>query len=149
MTQQVKIITYVLDDDFDDLALLKEPLEKVCGCDLELYTDAAKFIEAIELGGHICIIDHQLTASADGIEIGKKVLEKNEDAFLILFSGSAREEVWQRAMNAGFQRGVNKNAHDAFEQIAVMVEKQLPVIRRKISNQVFAQSMYKKYEKHL
>jgi DNA-binding NtrC family response regulator len=145
----IKIITYVLDDDYDELLLLKPHLEKVCGCDLLLFTDAEMFIAAIERGTHIGIIDHQLNARIDGIEVGRKVLQQNPLLFLILFSGSPNPKVWQNATNSGFRGLVDKNDQDSYEQVAHMVERQMPLIKARIEEYESLEKLNSKYSKYL
>jgi FixJ family two-component response regulator len=145
---QLTIITYVLDDDIDELELLKPHLEKVCGCDLKLFTDEREFISAIETGVHICIIDHQLSARIDGIDVGRKVLQKNNLLFLILYSGSASPKVWQEATNAGFRRLVDKNDRDCQQQVADMVREAMPVIRAEITGRECLEKLSAKYENY-
>jgi CheY-like chemotaxis protein len=146
---QLTIITYVLDDDEDELMLLQPLLEKVCGCDLELYTKPEDFIHALATGVHIAIIDHQLNAVIDGIEVGRKALEKNPFIFPILFSGSAVPKVWQRATNSGFRRLIDKNEPDAYEQLATMVAEELPRIRQSIDAFFHLETLNNKYKKYL
>jgi FixJ family two-component response regulator len=145
----IKIITYVLDDDIDELLLLKEPLQKVCGCDLEMFTDPGDFINAIDQGVHIAIIDFKLSAGVDGIEIGRQVLQKNKLAFLILFSGLNDSRVWQRATNVGFRGLVYKNDFDCYKQVSEMVSAQLDGIRKRIQEYEMLCTLNSKYEKHL
>jgi DNA-binding NtrC family response regulator len=145
----IKIITYVLDDDRQELELLEPFLQRVCGCDLELYTDPEEFIHAIEQGVHIAIIDHRLSAKTDGIEVGKKVLNKNPLAFLILYSGTNNAKVWQQATNAGFQRLIDKNDPDCYVQVAELVSKAMPIIRFQIRQHNTLSHFKNKYGKYL
>lgn len=129
---KVKIITYVLDDDKEELELLRLQLEKVCGCDLQTYSDHKEFLAAIEQGVHVAIIDYVLNAPTDGIDIGAKVLSKNPLCYLVLFTGSQDWKVYQRAMNTGFKCSVYKNAIDSYERVANAVQKQLTGIVERI-----------------
>lgn len=147
--KMISIITYVLDDDQDELELLRPYLVEVCGCDLQLFTNINEFIGAIEQGVHIAIVDHQLSAGIDGIEVGIKALEKNPLLFLILFSGSASPKVWQRATNSGFRRLVDKNERNAYTIIAEMVRQEMPAIRQRINAWEGLQQLNAKYCKYL
>lgn len=147
--EEIKIITYVLDDDKDDLQLLEPYLVKVCGCNLQLYTDVEEFIQAIEKGCHIAIIDHMISSRIDGIEVGKRVLQKNPIAFLILYSGSSNSKVWQRATNNGFRGLIDKSDKDCFEQIANMVFKEMAGIKDRINEWNTLNKFNNKYKKYL
>lgn len=139
---QIKIITYVLDDDIEEVELLRPHLEKVCEPDLQMYTSVADFLAAIEEGCHIVIIDFRLNAIIDGIEVGKRVLEKNPLCFLIFYSGTESKQTLIRACNTGFDFIVDKNDVDACEQIANAVSSQLDLIRMRIR-------IFNKYYKQL
>lgn len=128
----IHIITYVLDDDKDELELLKPRLEKVCDCNFQMYTDVKEFIQAIEQGCHIAIIDFRLNAGIDGIDVGRMVLQKNPLCYLILFTGEDSRQTLIRAMNTGFRYCVDKNAIDAYEQVANVVGIQIPGIKMRV-----------------
>jgi FixJ family two-component response regulator len=145
----LSIITYVLDNDYEELLLLKPYLERACGADFEMYTDIEKFTDAIQLGVHIGIIDHHLNAPINGIEVGKKVLQNNPLTFLILYSGSGDKKVWQQATNAGFRGLVDKNDRDAFEQIEAMITRQKPALERSIKEHAALKNLNEKYQKYL
>lgn len=143
----LSIITYVLDDDKEDIEILRPFLERVCKrCELMLFTDVEAFVDAIEEGAHIGIIDHRLNAGIDGIEVGKRVKKKNRFAQLILFSGSSDKRVWQRATNSGFCGLVDKGDPDCYEQIAVMVERMIPDLRSRIEEWSLLTRMNEKYK---
>lgn len=141
----IRIITYALDDDKDELYLLNFYLRSICGDDLHLYSDIEEFLKEIEHGAHICIIDHKLNAGIDGIEVGQRVLKKNPLAFLILYSGNACPKVWQTATNVGFSRLVDKNDPGCFDQIARMVEAQVPAIQERMDLYAMWCHKYEKY----
>lgn len=142
----LRIITYVLDDDIEELELLRPHLEKACGVELKMFTDIEKFVRAIDEGIHIAIIDHKLNAGTDGIEVGKRVLRKNRLVWLILFSGSGDKMVWQKAMNAGFRGGIDKNDEDSFSQLERMITGYKKEIEGRVS---FYEAFTKKYSKYL
>lgn len=146
--ETLKIITYVLDDDYEELLLLQEPLQKVCGCDLQLFTEVDEFINAIDRGVHICIIDHRLSAGVDGIEVGEMVLKKNKFARMILFTGSGSEDIWKKALNVGFKGGVDKNSIDCYQEVADMVANWLPAIRLSVQEWDMLNAFNSKYEKY-
>lgn len=145
----MKIITYVLDDDREELEILQEYLSEVCGCNLEMYTDVGKFIDAIAKSVHIAIIDHQLGAGFDGITVGEMALEKNPFLFLILFSGSPSPKVWQRAANSGFRRLVDKNEPGSYQLVADLVRKEIPAIERRVNAWENLQTLNDKYKQYL
>lgn len=127
------IITFVLDDDYDELLLLKEHLQKVCGLNLRLYTEADEFLAAFEVAFvHIGIIDHKLNAGINGIELGKKVLEKNENAKLILFSGIDEAEVWRKASCEGFVGEFYKNDANVYEELSAFISRLLKSLKHRI-----------------
>lgn len=142
MPYRLPIVTYVLDDDLDELEILKFHLEEVCGVHLEFFTDITDFINGIQHGMHIGIIDHRLNASVDGIEVGRMVLQKNPTMFLILYSGSNDKKVWQRATNSGFSGLIDKNDPHSILQIADMVAEQKEIIREK---KMYWHGLYQKY----
>jgi DNA-binding NtrC family response regulator len=144
----IKIITYVLDDDIEELELLEPHLREVCGCHLELFTNQDEFIAAIQKGFHICIIDHQLNANIDGVEVGRKVLEKNKMLFLILYSGSPSPKVWQAATNSGFRRLVDKNDRNHLKQLATIVKDAMPLIRAEVKERQCLEKLSAKYENY-
>lgn len=138
----IRIITYVLDDDVDELELLQPYLEKIYDCNFQMYTDIKEFIHAIEDGCHIAIIDFQINAGIDGIDVGGMVLQKNPLCYLILYTGNESRQTIVRAMNTGFRYCVNKNAADAKEQVANVVGMQIPGIKMRIE-------IFQKHFKHL
>lgn len=138
----IKITTYVLDDDMEDLELMKHYLERIFpDCDFQMYCDYKLFLQAIEQGCHICIIDHHLNSVVDGIEVGRLVLHKNQLCTLILFSGSRSYEVVKEATNSGFRYIIDKNEVNAYEEVAQVVKQQIPLIEMRIGifNKYFAQ----------
>jgi FixJ family two-component response regulator len=140
--EMIKIITYVLDDDLEELELLEPFLNRVCDCDFQLYTDVNDFIHAIEQGCHIAIIDFYLNTKVDGIEVGRMVLEKNPLCYLILFSGYDDKKTLIKAMNTGFKYFVDKNHPNAYQQVADVVAVQIPGIKMRIE-------IFNKYFKHI
>jgi FixJ family two-component response regulator len=131
--KDVTIITYVLDDDREELELLEPFLKKICGCTFSLHDNVEDFLQAIEQGAHIAIIDYKLNGKVDGIEVGRKVLEKNSLCYMIMYSGNDDNKIVRRAMNSGFRFFVDKNDPEAFPQIASEVTKQLDAIRSRIA----------------
>ena len=145
----IKIITYVLDDDIEELELLKPYLEKVCDCDFQMYTDVSEFICAIQEGCHIAIIDFNLCAKVDGIEVGRMVLDKNPLCFLILFSGMDDKNTIIHAMNTGFRYCVDKNCKDAYQKVADVVAVQRGEIKNRIEAYDNLVKLNRKYQKYL
>lgn len=145
----LRIITYVLDDDIEELELLQPYLEKACGVDFLMFTDIDEFISAVAEGVHIAIIDHRLNAGIDGIDVGRKVLDKNPLIFLILYSGSSEKKVWQRATNAGFRGLIDKGDPDCYEQIEQMIVSQKGAIERRKEVYDSLSFLHHKYAKYL
>jgi DNA-binding NtrC family response regulator len=145
----IRIITYVLDDDIEELELLKPYLEKVCACDFQMYTDVSEFICAIQEGCHIAIVDFNLNAKIDGIEVGRMVLEKNPLCFLILFSGMDDKRTIINAMNTGFRYCVDKNSTTAYQQVADVVDEQREGIKNRMETYDNLLKLNRKYQKYL
>jgi response regulator RpfG family c-di-GMP phosphodiesterase len=127
----VRVLVYLLDDDPDEILLLREGLDRVCGNDLRAYTDIDGFLKAIEEGVHLAIIDHNLSAGIDGIEVGRRVLQTNEHCALMLASGTQDPRVLREATNSGFSWLLDKNDRSYYEQVAAIVEALLPKLRRR------------------
>jgi FixJ family two-component response regulator len=140
--QEVTIITYVLDDDREDLLLIDLQLKQIPGCHYSLHHSVEEFITAIEQGAHIAIIDYQLNGSVDGVEVGRMVLQKNKLCFLIMLSGSDDKRSVIRAMNAGFSYYIDKNDPLYLRGIGQVVEQQLSLIKMRIG-------IEEKYKKQL
>lgn len=138
----IRIVTYVLDDDWEELKQLQVFLNNLRGCNVQLFRTIDTFVAAIEQGCHIAIIDYQLGAGIDGIDVGRMVLDRNPLCFLVMLSSREDKQTLVRAINTGFRYYVDKRDPGYRTQVAAVVERQMEQIQMRCA-------IYEKYKNRL
>lgn len=104
---EVKISILVLDDDNDDLYIITRIIEEMGITNYQMYNDSEVFMQAINTGAHVCIIDHFLT-KVTGLDILYQIKERNKDSFVIGYSGIEDIDVIINYLNGSLDRFVRK-----------------------------------------
>lgn len=77
----------VLEDNPDEIELLKNLLTNNGIENVEYYRDADTFIEKVDSTVRILIIDHKLERGMTGLDVIKKIIDRDEYRYFIMLSG--------------------------------------------------------------
>lgn len=112
----INIAILGLDDDPDDLLVIENLIKSKGIENCHLFKKADEFLSELTKDIHVCILDHYLPGTT-GLEILKKVKEKNENSFVILNSGLESNDLKDEYLNNDCDRSVNKNKPDHSEKL--------------------------------
>lgn len=104
----LKFFTHVVDDDVDINGMLAELAKELGIHNAFFYECPTKFLEELTDDLSICVIDHSLPGMT-GLEVLKKVKEKNKDSFVIVMSGQENMHVAIEYTNAGVDKYIYKD----------------------------------------
>lgn len=104
------IYVYVIDDNSDDLVMIKRAFDRVKTILYKLYTDENLLVEKLPDGVHVYIIDNLLRGSGkSGLDILRIILNKNKRNFTIAYVGSDDEQLKGKYEDAGVNRFIVKS----------------------------------------
>lgn len=107
-----EIYVYVIDDNSDDLVLIKKAFDKVGNISYKLYTNENLFKEKIPFDSHVYILDHSLEGTGEtGVDILNIIKSKNTMNFAIAYTGSTNDNIRKQYEDAGVDRFIVKDDH--------------------------------------
>ncbi len=109
MEATVNILSFVLDDDQEELDLIKEMLDKHEMTNYTLFTDPDKFMNNITADIHICIIDHFLPRGKTGLDLCKEIKRVSKDSFVTIITGQTSKDVIIDYLNNCADKYVDKS----------------------------------------
>lgn len=111
----INVVTFVLDDQQFVLNLIKKAFDEY-GIDNYLtYTNTDDFLSHFGSHVNIAVIDHYLGGDLTGLDILKMCMQKNQDCYVIMMSGTAEESVLIAAMELGCRHFIKKENNYAAE----------------------------------
>lgn len=141
-TQQLNILTYVLEDD-EDIVELLDRLFKLNGfIDYLFFTDSKKFVANLNERVHICVIDYYLQGPLNGIDVMKVVLSQNPWCKVIMISGQDNPEVITDFVNHDGFRYVSKKSKDYTKHLVDYMQLAIALIKRQIDMHEEFKSVY-------
>lgn len=114
MAETFNIATFFLDDNKDDLGLMKAAIDKAGIKNYHLHTDEDEFLSGLTDDLHVCVVDHGLTKRT-GLDILDEVKAKNEGSFFIAYTVADRSDIIIDYLNGGADRFVDKNKPNSLE----------------------------------
>ncbi len=106
-----KIGVIVMDDDPDQLEIIRIAIERTGHTNYELYLSDKLLVEHLTNKIHVYIIDHKITGGRTGLEVLRLIKRENKSSFVIAYTGySSDPKLIIDYMNAGCQRWVRKDA---------------------------------------
>ncbi len=136
MEETVNIATYILDDDQDILDIVEEMISKLGITNYKLFTDEQLFLDGLTEEIHVVIVDHFLNEST-GLDIVKMIKDKNEDSYVIVYSGMRDHENIIKYINSGVDGWVDKNAPDHLNDLCTYLKQGLKTAKKKIDLYAF------------
>ncbi|MES2428255.1 MAG: response regulator [Bacteroidota bacterium] len=123
-----EVCVLVLDDNADDLEAIGKIIKRT-GKGYDLFSNEDLYLAHFTNEINVHIIDHFLQKKS-GLDILREVKERNEDNFVIAYTGSQDEKTIIEYLNAGVSKFVDKNNPDHLRQL----EKYLTYGIEKLSN---------------
>lgn len=118
MSNTPYIAIFVLDDSIDDLEFIKRELNKNAIVNYMMFTDADRFMEALQENTFsILIIDHNLGSTKNGLQVMIEAIKKNKQLFTILLTASDDKILLAEYMNRGANRWVVKGKPGDWEEL--------------------------------
>lgn len=114
--ESANILLLALDDDLDELEIFEDIFKQYEVDKYELCFSVDKFEENLNADINLCIIDHKLGVKT-GIEVIKKIKDKNKENYVIVASGIEDFDVAVEYIRAGANWWAKKNAPDYKEQL--------------------------------
>lgn len=140
----IEVITCVLDDDEDYLILLDKILKENAEHPYMLYSDIDTFMGALGTDKKICIIDQNLKARRNGIELMMEIKEKNPYSYIIMVSSQADIDIVTEFYdNDGF-RYIPKHCPHFSKRLITAIERAKAAIQRHLD---FHFEMIQKFNK--
>ncbi len=116
---QIKIL--VIDDDPIFLEMLREFWEKKENCKIKTTKNPKKGLEMFESNNYDVIVSDYQMPEINGLELLKKIREKDRETPFVLITGKGNEEVAKKAVNLKVDRYINKN-DDPQEQYETIID---------------------------
>lgn len=130
--QQLNILTYVLEDDEDIIAIL-DNLFKLNGfVDYMFFKESNHFVKNLNERVHICVIDYYLPGPLNGIDVMKIVLSQNPWCKVIMISGQDNPNVIVEFVNNDGFRYVCKRSDDYTAQLVTYMQQAIAIIKKQI-----------------
>lgn len=127
----VNIMTHVLDDHPMVLKVIERCFEKVGIKKYKLFQKADDFLKASDETCHIAVIDYLLnTSDLTGVDVCKKLIEKNPRCYVIIMSGQGSIEVVIDMLNSGAKKYVPKWEANYEMKVAEFVQEGIQIIKR-------------------
>jgi DNA-binding NtrC family response regulator len=130
--QQLNILTYVLEDDEDIIAIL-DNLFKLNGfVDYLFFKDSSHFVKNLNERVHICVIDYYLPGPLNGIDVMKIVLSQNPFCKVIMISGQDNPSVIADFVNNNGFRYVCKKSDDYTAHLVTYMQQAIANVKHQI-----------------
>jgi two-component system response regulator YesN len=141
-TQQLNILTYVLEDD-EDIIYLLDHLFKLNGfVDYLFFKDSAEFVKSLDDRVHICVIDYRLPGPLNGIDVMKVVLSRNPWCKVIMISGQDDPKVIADFVNNDGFRYVYKGLTDYTDHLVDFMQQAITIVKRQLDMHEEFKSIY-------
>ncbi len=127
----VNIATFVLDDDPDVLDAVGEAIKRTGLINYKLFTNWGKFVDGLTEDIHVVVIDHLLTEKT-GLDILKIIKQKNDNSFVIVYTGYTKEDTIIDYMNNNANRWVKKSDPRHMELLIEYIQQGLQTSYAKI-----------------
>lgn len=141
-TQQLNILTYVLEDDEDIIYLLDRLFTANGFVDYRFFKQSDEFIKSLNERVHICVIDHYLPGPLNGIDVMKIVLTQNPWCKVIMISGQDDWKVIADFVNNDGFRYVNKQSPDYMKELVDYMQHAIAIIKRQMDMHIEFKSLY-------
>lgn len=141
-SQQLNILTYVLEDDEDIIYLLDHLFKANNFVDYVFFKDTSKFMGDLNERVHICVIDYYLQGPLNGIDVMKLVLTQNPWCKVIMISGQDSHKVVADFVNNDGFRYVNKNSEDYMKELMDYIQHAIALIKKQIDMHQEFKSVY-------
>ncbi len=150
MERFINIMVFILDDDKDILELIDHKFKEEKIINYRLFYECSDFLSQLTDNVNLAIIDYRMPDCAlNGIEITKKVLERNRMCHVIILSGIDSNDVIIEFMNSGAWRYVQKSKRDFLDKLAHHVKEGLENIKRDIEYLSKLMAKEKEIEKYV
>lgn len=127
----VNIVTFVLDDHPLVLTVIDNEFKKAGIDNYRLFDNPEQFLSQMNENVHIAVIDYLLGDSAmNGVEVCKKLLEKNPRCYIIIMSGQVSIDVVIDMLNAGAKKYVAKWKKNYESEVVEFVRTGIKTIER-------------------
>jgi DNA-binding NtrC family response regulator len=93
MKPPINIAIFVIDDEPDMANAIGEILKFNGIHNYHLFTDPDELLTALHDDVHICIVDYYLKNDLNGMDVIKKVVERNPHCYFVMISGQESKEV--------------------------------------------------------
>lgn len=120
-----------VDDDTDDLYMIENVIKELnLPNEVRTYSDPRKYIDELDGNVHELILDHKMGA-LNGLDVLRKVREKNPRAFVILLSAYGDPDILHEYINIGIDKIVKKQ-DDYKHQLKEFIEVGLKIAAERI-----------------
>lgn len=141
-SQQLNILTYVLEDDGDIIYLLDRLFKANNFVDYSFFKDTTEFMQSLNERVRICVIDYYLQGPLNGIDVMKLVLTQNPWCKVIMISGQDSHKVVADFVNNDGFRYVNKNSPDYMKELMDYMQYAISLIKKQIDMHEELKSIY-------
>jgi len=141
-SQQLNILTYVLEDDEDIIYLLDRLFKANNFVDYSFFKNTDEFLQNLNERVHICVIDYYLPGPLNGLDVMKLVLTQNPWCEVIMISGQDNLKVVIDFINNGGFRYVNKNDSDYMRHLVDFIQQSTTRKKKQLDMQLEFKSVY-------
>lgn len=128
----VNIFSFVLEDDIDDLNLIKELLQLHGITNYKLFQNENDLYKHLTGDISVCILDHYLMGGATGLDVCRKIKEKSVDSYIIVMTGQYDRKVVIDYLNIGADKYIDKNDDDRFAKLRMYLNEALAYASRRL-----------------
>lgn len=143
----INIVTYVLDDQEMVLQLIEREFYNEGISHYQLFSNETEFLDAITENVHIAVIDYMLSSiDMTGLDVCKKLLEKNPRCLVIIMSGQSDMDVVIDFMNSGAWKYVRKYEKNYLHKVTDFIKQGVKEISADLD---FYKSLLEKYKEKI
>lgn len=128
-TKQLTIMLLSVEDDRETLDLLEEIFRENGFDNCKFFTNPQDAIEAINEEPSICILDYWLRPDLTGLEVLKRVKEKNKDCYVIGFTGNHDFKKMREWFNQGLNKLVDKDEAGYLNELITYVREAIAKLK--------------------
>lgn len=141
-SQQVNILTYVLEDDADIIELLDQLFKMNGFVDYVFFKESEKFVLDLNERVHICVIDYSLGGKMNGIDILKIVLSQNPWCKVIMVTGIVNPRVVIDFVNNGGFRFIPKNDPEFNNSLVTYMQEAIAIVKMQLDTHQELKNFY-------